>query len=109
MNSKDTKAPNQLPTIDRQTLHKIAHLARLTFDEAEEEAMLGDLNQILGWVEKLKELDTTGVEPLRFMSGEVNNFRADKTANTLEKDKALKLAPQADDDHVLVPKVLKNK
>ena len=97
-----------MPTIDRQTLHKIAHLARLTFDDAEEEAMINDLNQILGWVEKLKELDTTGVEPLRFMSGEVNNFREDKANQTLNKDQALKRAPQADGDHVLVPKVLNN-
>ena len=97
-----------MPTIDRQTLHKIAHLARLTFDETEETAMLGDLNQILGWVEKLKELDTTGVEPLRFMSGETNSFRTDQVNNVLNKDKALKLAPEAAQDHVLVPKVLKN-
>ena len=83
-------------------------MARLNFDEAEEEAMLGDLNQILGWVEKLKELDTTNVEPLRFMSGEVNNLREDKSGNTLEKSQALKLAPQANEDHILVPKVLKD-
>lgn len=81
-------------------------MARLNFEEAEEEAILGDLNQILGWVEKLKELDTEGVDPLCFMSSEINNLRDDKPGNMLDKTKGLKLAPKADNDHVLVPKVI---
>lgn len=97
-----------MPTVDRQTLSKIAHLARLNFDETEEATMLADLNQILGWVEKLKELDTEGVEPLCFMSSEINNMREDKVSNTLEKTQGLKLAPQANENHVLVPRVLKS-
>ena len=98
--------PNSLPTVDRQALNKIAHLARLDFEETEKDKMLSDLNQILGWVEKLKELDTEGVEPLCFMSNEMNNMRDDKAGNMLEKSDALKLAPKADNDHILVPKVL---
>ncbi|EAY24730.1 Asp-tRNA(Asn)/Glu-tRNA(Gln) amidotransferase subunit GatC [Microscilla marina] len=100
--------PNSQPNVDRQTLHKIAQLARLDISATEEEAVLSDLNQILDWVEKLKELDTEGVEPLRFMSGEVNNLREDSPNNALDKSAALKLAPKADQDHVLVPKVLNN-
>lgn len=86
----------------------MAQLARLDIANTEEEAMLNDLNQILGWVEKLKELNTDGVEPLRFMSSEVNNLRNDNATHTLDKNTALNLAPKADQDHVLVPKVLNN-
>ncbi|WP_299455842.1 Asp-tRNA(Asn)/Glu-tRNA(Gln) amidotransferase subunit GatC [uncultured Microscilla sp.] len=100
--------PNSQPNVDRQTLHKIAQLARLDIAATEEEAVLSDLNQILDWVEKLKELDTEGVEPLRFMSGEMNNLREDIPNNALNKSAALKLAPKADQDHILVPKVLNN-
>ncbi|MFM8833300.1 MAG: Asp-tRNA(Asn)/Glu-tRNA(Gln) amidotransferase subunit GatC, partial [Cytophagales bacterium] len=51
-------------SIDKQTLQKIAHLSRLEMKEEDTEKMLSDMNQMLAFVEKLKEVDTTGVEPL---------------------------------------------
>ena len=78
--------------IDKQLLHKIAHLARLEFDEATAETMVEDMTRILDWVEKLNELDTEGVEPLTTMSHEVNVLREDVNEPHLSHEKALKNA-----------------
>ena len=92
--------------LDKETLEKIAHLARLNFDEKEEESMLESMSEILTWVEKLNEVDTTGIEPLTHMSSEENVVREDKVGTHLNHDDALKNAPKKDSDYIRVPKVL---
>lgn len=92
--------------IDKETLHKIAHLARLEIDPDKEEGYIKDLEDILTWVEKLNELDTEGVEPLTNMSFEVNAFREDIKEEPLSHERALKHAPKKDEDYFRVPRVL---
>lgn len=93
--------------IDRETLVKIAHLARLKFDEQQEAKMLLDMNNMLEFVEKLKEVDTEHVEPLQSMSFEVNNLRDDKAEiATISRSNALKNAPESDQEFFRVPKVI---
>ncbi|HMP99921.1 MAG TPA: Asp-tRNA(Asn)/Glu-tRNA(Gln) amidotransferase subunit GatC [Cyclobacteriaceae bacterium] len=92
--------------IDKATLEKIAHLARLQFSETEAAQMMQDMTQVLNWVEKLKELDTSGVEPITSMSHEVNMLREDVTTEHLDRDKALRLAPAKDENYFRVPKVI---
>ena len=92
--------------IDRPLLDKIAHLARLEFDEKDAEKIMRDLSEIVDWVEKLNEVNTDGVEPLTSMSHEVNAFREDETKDQLDHDRALRNAPRKDDDYFRVPKVL---
>ena len=92
--------------IDRDTLHKIAHLARLEFNEHNEKEMIERLSEILDWVEKLNELDTSSVDPLTNMSHEVNVFRKDEAQNTLSHEDGLKNAPKKDSNYFRVPKVL---
>jgi aspartyl-tRNA(Asn)/glutamyl-tRNA(Gln) amidotransferase subunit C len=92
--------------IDRPLLDKIAHLARLEFDEKDAEKIMRDLSEIVDWVEKLNEVNTDGVEPLTSMSHEVNAFREDETKDQLDHNRALRNAPRKDDDHFRVPKVL---
>ena len=91
---------------DINTLRELAHLARLDFDPAREQELLKDLNNILEWVDQLRELDTTGVEPLIHLSEEVNVMRKDVAHNELTHDEALKNAPRKDSDYFRVPKVL---
>jgi len=93
--------------VDKQTLQRIAHLARLELDKGSEEEMLKSLSEILDWVDKLNEVDTENVEPLTNMSYELNNFREDKMGETLSREQALKNAPKHDEKFFLVPKVLK--
>ena len=92
--------------INRDLLNKIAHLARLEFDENSAAGMMKDMSEILTWVEKLNELDTDDVAPLTTMSHEINVLREDEVGEHLSHDKALKNAPKKDSDYFRVPKVL---
>jgi aspartyl-tRNA(Asn)/glutamyl-tRNA(Gln) amidotransferase subunit C len=92
--------------IDKDSIKKIAHLARLEFDESSAEKMSKDMSQILDWVEQLNELDTSNVEPLTTMSTELNDMREDQAGQHLDHKAALKNAPKSDSDYFRVPKVL---
>ncbi len=92
--------------IDREQLDKIAHLARLEFEEKDAEKMMKDMTAIVDWVEKLKEVNTDGVEPLTTMSYEINAFREDEVKNQLDHERALVNAPVKDKDYFHVPKVI---
>lgn len=93
--------------IDKKTVDKIAHLARLEFTTNEsKEAMVKDMNNMLGFIEKLNELDTSNVEPLIYMSDEVNVLREDEVKVEITQEEALKNAPKHDSDYFKVPKVI---
>ncbi|SHO59589.1 MULTISPECIES: Asp-tRNA(Asn)/Glu-tRNA(Gln) amidotransferase subunit GatC [Algoriphagus] len=92
--------------IDKEAIKKIAHLARLEFDENGAEKLSKEMSQILDWVEQLNEIDTENVEPLTTMSSEVNDMREDKVGKHLDHEAGLKNAPKRDADYFRVPKVL---
>lgn len=92
--------------VDHETLHKIAHLARLDVRPDEETELLNSLNGVLTWMEQLNEVDTTGVEPLTHISDETNVLRDDVVSNHLPREHALANAPQHDEQFFEVPKVL---
>jgi len=68
---------------------KLAHLARLKFDASEKEEIKKDLQKMIAFVEKLNELDTTGVEPLLHMSDEINVLRQDEIKGSISREDAL--------------------
>ncbi len=86
---------------------KIAHLARLQFNEVEKASIKGDLQKMIAFVEKLNELDTTGVAPLLHMSGNLNVLREDEVKGSIARTEGLKNAPLHDDQFFKVPKVIK--
>ena len=92
--------------IDNETVDKIAHLARLEFNTQSKQEMVKDMNNMLGFIEKLNELDTTNVEPLIYMSDEVNVLRDDEVIVEITQEQALKNAPKKDSDYFKVPKVI---
>lgn len=92
--------------IDKETVDKIAHLARLEFENEAKEQIIKDMNNMLTFVEKLNELDTSKVEPLIYMSDEVNVLREDEVKQEITQDEALKNAPKKDSDYFKVPKVI---
>lgn len=92
--------------IDKDTLQKIAHLARLELAEKDTEKMMQDMSNILSFVEKLNEVNTEGVTPLTTLSHEINALREDKVKLHMDHTEALKNAPKKDDDFFRVPKVL---
>lgn len=92
--------------IDSQTVDKIAHLARLELAADEKQEMIGDMNKILDFMAKLNEVDTDGVEPLIYMTDEVNTYREDVVKQEITHEEALLNAPKQDGEHFLVAKVI---
>lgn len=93
--------------IDNTLVEKLAHLAKLEFDEKEKNEIRADFENIVGFVEKLNELDTTGVEPLIYITDEKNRMRADQIIPSITKAEALSNVPVKDSDYIKVPKVVK--
>ena len=94
--------------LDKATVEKLAHLARLEFSESEKEEMLSDLNKMMAFVDKINELELDGVEPLIYLTDEEENvLRTDEVKEQVSKDEALKNAPDKDTDYFRVPKVMK--
>ncbi|HAL82678.1 MAG TPA: Asp-tRNA(Asn)/Glu-tRNA(Gln) amidotransferase GatCAB subunit C [Mucilaginibacter sp.] len=93
-------------TIDEETVDKIAHLARLELTGTEKQDMIKDMNKILGFMDKLNEVNTTGIEPLVYMTNGVNAFREDVVKQEITHEEALLNAPKHDDNYFLVPKVI---
>jgi aspartyl-tRNA(Asn)/glutamyl-tRNA(Gln) amidotransferase subunit C len=92
--------------ITEETVDHIAHLARLEFEGEKKETIKEDLERILQFIDKLKQLETNNVEPLVYMTNEVNRLRVDETKVTLSQEEVLKNAPKKDSDYFRIPKVL---
>lgn len=95
--------------IDKDTVEKLAHLARLEFNPEGKDQMINDLNNMLLFVDKLNELDTSSVEPLIYMTDETNVLREDIMQQNISQKEALKNAPKKDSDYFKVPKMVNKK
>lgn len=93
--------------LNKETTLKIAQLAKLSFSDKELEEIQQDLSQMIGFVEKLKEIDTTGVAPLTHISETANRLRPDEVKGSISSAETFKNAPSATDDFFTVPKVIK--
>ncbi|MFZ9686743.1 MAG: Asp-tRNA(Asn)/Glu-tRNA(Gln) amidotransferase subunit GatC [Chitinophagaceae bacterium] len=93
--------------LDKQTTKKLAELSRLAFNEEELISIQQDLEQMIGFVEKLNELDTKGIAPLTHVSDEANRLREDQVKGSIDIEDALKNAPASKDRFFTVPKVIK--
>lgn len=93
-------------TIDKETVDKVAHLARLELTEDETQELMGDMGKILDFMAKLNEVDTSGVEPLVYMTNEINVLREDVVKQKITHEEALQNAPKHDENYFLVAKVI---
>ncbi len=84
----------------------VAHLARLKLTPEEEKKFGAQLRHVLGYVEKLKELDVTGVEPTAHAIPLVNVTRADAIRPSLPPEEALRNAPATANGLFMVPKIV---
>jgi aspartyl-tRNA(Asn)/glutamyl-tRNA(Gln) amidotransferase subunit C len=89
-------------------IDNLSNLARLEFNREEKEEIKKDLQRMIHFVEKLGELDTSGVEPLLHMSHEINVLREDKPQGSMGREQALANAPSTDGVYFKVPKVIRN-
>jgi aspartyl-tRNA(Asn)/glutamyl-tRNA(Gln) amidotransferase subunit C len=92
--------------IDLDQVRKVAHLARLDLDSAEEAQFTTQLNDILGYVEQLNELDTADVPPTTRAIETSNITRSDRLETFRDRESILNSAPDREDDYFKVPKIL---
>ena len=95
--------------VNNKLVEHLAHLSRLDFDDDSKEKMKFDFEKILDFVAKLEEVDTDNVEPLTYMSSELNVLREDKVKQELTQEQALQNAPVNDTDYIRIPKVIDSK
>jgi aspartyl-tRNA(Asn)/glutamyl-tRNA(Gln) amidotransferase subunit C len=95
--------------ISKQEVEHVAKLASLEVTEAEKEAFSKQLSSILTYVEKLKGLNTDGVEPTATVLDQANVFREDKSRPSLPVKKALANAPESEGGYFLVPKIIEER
>lgn len=96
-----------MSTITTDDVRHLAQLSNLQLADDEVENLRGDLENILGYIEQLGELDTTGVEPTYQVTGLENVWRDDEVQDAgVSREQLLELAPEQTDNSVKVPKVL---
>jgi aspartyl-tRNA(Asn)/glutamyl-tRNA(Gln) amidotransferase subunit C len=95
--------------VDEKLIDDLAHLARLEFEQKEKVRIQNDLERMIGFVNKLNEINTDSIEPLIYMTEERNVLRDDEVIVGVSQKDALKNAPQKDSDYFKVPKVISNK
>lgn len=93
--------------ITEKQIDELAYLARLEFKDDSKDAIKADLDRIIEFCEQLREVDTSNVEPLVYMSDRMNNLREDEVIETISHEEALKNAPDADSDYFKVPKFIR--
>lgn len=92
--------------ISPQQVAKVAILARLELDEDQTERFTGPINDILDYMEKLGELDTSQIEPLYTPVSHDTVLRKDEVQNEFERDNILENAPESDGQYFIVPKIV---
>ena len=93
-------------SIDKQTVLKVANLARIEVTDSEAEAMVGKLDKIIGFVEQLSEVDTDNIEPLANVVDIDLRLREDVVSDGDCQDKVLANAPESMEGFFVVPKVV---
>lgn len=92
--------------IDTKTVDRIAELSKLEFSNDEKNAILKDINQMLAFIDQLKEVDTENIAPLIHMTEDVNILRDDESIVRISQQEALENAPSKDSTYFKIPKVL---
>ena len=93
-------------SVDRSTVVRVAHLARIRVAEEEVDKLQGELNSILGFVEQLAEVDVSNVEPMTSVTPMAMKMRDDVVTDGGYPDRIVANAPMAEDHFFVVPKVV---
>ena len=93
-------------TIDLKTIKHISKLSRISVDDAKVDKLVGDLNSIFDFIEKLNELNTDNVEPLTSVAETTLKLRADEVKSENIRDQILKNSPEENEDFFVVPRVV---
>ncbi|MEZ4963966.1 MAG: Asp-tRNA(Asn)/Glu-tRNA(Gln) amidotransferase subunit GatC [Saprospiraceae bacterium] len=91
---------------DKNLISKLEKLARLQLSEPEREKLNADLQRMIDMIDKLREMDTEGIEPLIYLSSGEQALRPDEVGQQLTQEEALQNAPRQDGQFFRVPKVI---
>lgn len=93
-------------SLDKKKIEKAAHLARIAIEDADIPPVLDSINRIVGLIDKMQQVDTTGIKPLANPHDATARLREDKVTATDNRDKLLANAPETENGLFLVPKVI---
>ena len=93
-------------TIDLKTIKHISKLSRISVDDEKAKKLVGDMNSIFDFIEKLKELDTDNVEPLTSVAETTLKLRVDEVKSGNIREQVLKNSPDENQDFFVVPRVV---
>ena len=93
-------------SVDRETVRRIARLARIAVDEDQAAAMETELNALIAWVEQLQEVDVDGVSPMTSVIEQKLKMREDIVTDGFYADELMKNAPVSENGFFVVPKVI---
>jgi len=93
-------------SIDNKTVRKVSKLAKIRINEQEEKKLIEELNNILGWVDELKKVDTEKIEPMLSVFNESMVMRKDEVSSETSDELVLKNAPESKSGFFVVPKVV---
>ena len=93
-------------SIDNKTVRKVSKLAKIRINEREEKKLIEELNNILGWVDELKKVDTEKIEPMLSVFNESMVMRRDEVFSETSDELVLKNAPESKSGFFVVPKVV---
>ena len=93
-------------SIDLKTIKHISKLSRISVDEKKAEKLVGDLNSIFDFIEKLNELKTDNVEPLTSVAETTLKLRSDEVKSKNLREQVIKNSPNENEDYFVVPKVI---
>ena len=93
-------------TIDLKTIKHISKLSRISVDEEKADKLVGDLNSIFNFIEKLNQLKTDNIEPLTSVAETTLKLRTDEVKSKDLREQVIKNSPQDNEDYFVVPKVI---
>ncbi|MCR9214868.1 MAG: Asp-tRNA(Asn)/Glu-tRNA(Gln) amidotransferase subunit GatC [Proteobacteria bacterium] len=93
-------------SLDKATVAKVANLARIKVEEKDLEPMAAELNNILGWIEQLGEVDTETTMPMTSVADMKLRWRADEVTDGGYAEEVVANAPSSEDNFFAVPKVI---
>ena len=93
-------------SVDKETVRRIARLARIAIEEERVEPMVNELNQILHWVEQLGEVEVAGIEPMTSVVAQRLKMRNDEVTDGGDAEAVTANAPDSEDHYFVVPKVV---
>ena len=94
--------------IDEKTISRVADLAKLSLSSDEKAEFSRQLSDIIGYVEKINELDTSSIEPTDHIVEMKNVFRSDVVRKSMPVEEAGKMAPEFENGHIVVPQIIED-